>query len=222
MDSVKAICSCNGKQEDDLVLAIREKPLERWGFWTWTFVILFVLVTTGGALPFVTGWVMGRYWLDPTYRCQHCEAEIEKTEFRAETKGSTAHKSVESAETDPAISNSEKTTDTKEESQMIYCWGCSNEIHETATSCPHCGANQGQSSQEKDVKYESYGDVPFYRKSWFVAVSFFLIPIVMVLVLITGDAYYVRDGKLKSWDVGGRIGGVLLSSFYMWALIHNG
>lgn len=26
---------------------------------------------------------------------------------------------------------------------MIYCRGCGKEIHETALSCPHCGAPQG-------------------------------------------------------------------------------
>lgn len=26
---------------------------------------------------------------------------------------------------------------------MVYCRGCGKEIHETAQSCPHCGATQG-------------------------------------------------------------------------------
>ncbi|MFL7172470.1 zinc-ribbon domain-containing protein, partial [Escherichia coli] len=25
-------------------------------------------------------------------------------------------------------------------SSMVYCRGCGKEIHETAKSCPHCGA----------------------------------------------------------------------------------
>lgn len=28
-------------------------------------------------------------------------------------------------------------------SSMVYCRGCSKEIHETARSCPHCGAQNG-------------------------------------------------------------------------------
>lgn len=26
---------------------------------------------------------------------------------------------------------------------MVFCRGCGKQIHETATSCPHCGALQG-------------------------------------------------------------------------------
>ncbi len=26
---------------------------------------------------------------------------------------------------------------------MVFCRGCAKEIHETAASCPHCGAPQG-------------------------------------------------------------------------------
>lgn len=28
-------------------------------------------------------------------------------------------------------------------SSMVYCRGCGKEIHETARSCPHCGAQNG-------------------------------------------------------------------------------
>jgi len=29
---------------------------------------------------------------------------------------------------------------------MVYCRGCGKEIHETAQTCPHCGAQQGKSN----------------------------------------------------------------------------
>ncbi|MCV5084492.1 zinc-ribbon domain-containing protein, partial [Escherichia coli] len=30
-------------------------------------------------------------------------------------------------------------------SSMVYCRGCGKEIHETAKSCPHCGATNASS-----------------------------------------------------------------------------
>lgn len=33
---------------------------------------------------------------------------------------------------------------------MVYCRGCAKEIHESATTCPHCGAVQ-QASASGDV-----------------------------------------------------------------------
>jgi hypothetical protein len=29
---------------------------------------------------------------------------------------------------------------------MVFCRGCAKEIHESAVSCPHCGASQGLAS----------------------------------------------------------------------------
>ena len=82
MDTIAAICKCKSLSENNLVVAVREKPLENWGFFIWTFNILMLLVTLGGWFPFAFGWVMGRYWLSPTYRCQHCSSEIPKHQFR--------------------------------------------------------------------------------------------------------------------------------------------
>jgi len=43
---------------------------------------------------------------------------------------------------------------------MVFCRGCGKEIHETAPSCPHCGALQG------DVKVSWSGVVPDGIKGW--------------------------------------------------------
>jgi len=83
MDAVKAICKCKQLSETEPVLAIKEKPLESWGFFTWIITIILVVVTAGGWLPFVIGWVLGSYFLAPTYRCQYCKSNIDKDQFRA-------------------------------------------------------------------------------------------------------------------------------------------
>lgn len=83
MDAVKAICRCKKLSEAEPVLAIKEKPLESWGFFTWIITIVLVVATAGGWLPIVIGWVLGGYFLAPTYRCQYCKSNIEKKQFRA-------------------------------------------------------------------------------------------------------------------------------------------
>jgi len=37
-------------------------------------------------------------------------------------------------------------------SNMVFCRGCGKEIHESAVSCPHCGAAQGAPSKEVKSK----------------------------------------------------------------------
>lgn len=34
---------------------------------------------------------------------------------------------------------------------MMYCWGCGKQIHETAPTCPNCGALQGGTGQSGSV-----------------------------------------------------------------------
>jgi hypothetical protein len=42
---------------------------------------------------------------------------------------------------------------------MVFCRGCGKEIHETAPTCPHCGAPQA-------LKSTQYGEVPDGVKGW--------------------------------------------------------
>ena len=44
---------------------------------------------------------------------------------------------------------------------MVHCRGCGQQIHETAPTCPHCGAPQGLSGQSG-----MDGDVPVGVKGW--------------------------------------------------------
>lgn len=42
---------------------------------------------------------------------------------------------------------------------MVFCRGCGKEIHETAPTCPHCGAPQG-------IARSADGDIPAGVKGW--------------------------------------------------------
>ena len=82
MDAINAVCECRGRNEADLVLGIRKKPTEGWGAFKWLGLGCLLIATGGTLLPFIFGWVMLPYWLDPTYLCQHCGSEIEKQDYR--------------------------------------------------------------------------------------------------------------------------------------------
>lgn len=82
MDIVKATCKCKHNSEKELVVAIREKPLERWGCLAWLFNLFLLFVTWGGWFPFIAGWVLGKYFLMPAYRCQFCNTKLSREQFR--------------------------------------------------------------------------------------------------------------------------------------------
>jgi uncharacterized membrane protein YvbJ len=88
---------------------------------------------------------------------------------------------------------------------MVFCRGCGKEIHETAHTCPQCGAPQGNLTSMKNPPYSSYDEVPVYRKNWFaILCSFIFFPAVIIL-LLTGDIYYESKGQLKIYSKGAKM-----------------
>lgn len=55
---------------------------------------------------------------------------------------------------------------------MVFCRGCGKEIHESAVTCPHCGAPQGRSvstnTESGSLKYV----LPVGRSGWAVAAGY--------------------------------------------------
>jgi hypothetical protein len=56
---------------------------------------------------------------------------------------------------------------------MIFCRGCGKEIHESASTCPHCGApqkvqNLASDSNSSGLKYI----IPIGRSGWAVAAGY--------------------------------------------------
>jgi len=82
METIHAVCECKDLSEDEIVVAIHKKPLDDWGFWSWTINIILLIVTVGGWFPFLAGWVLGDYFLSPTYKCQFCGKKIDKKNYR--------------------------------------------------------------------------------------------------------------------------------------------
>ncbi len=82
MNQVRAICECRDKSETDLVVGVREEPLSKWGCVTWGFVVLGVLITAGGCLPLLGGFMLVGYLFFPKYGCQFCGRRISPNQFR--------------------------------------------------------------------------------------------------------------------------------------------
>lgn len=98
----------------------------------------------------------------------------------------------------------------------IFCRGCGKQIHASAPACPACGApqavpatkgsvQQGAAVKQGKIVYASYDQVPWYRKNWFaIACALLFSPALMVL-LLTGDIYYLQKGQLKTYSKGVKI-----------------
>jgi type IV pilus assembly protein PilA len=86
---------------------------------------------------------------------------------------------------------------------MIYCRGCGKQIHETAPTCPHCGAPQSTASGSG--QYTSYDQVPWYRKNWFAILCAFVFIPGLLFALVSGDVYYERKGELRTYNIGAKI-----------------
>ena len=82
---------------------------------------------------------------------------------------------------------------------IVFCRGCGKEIHETAVTCPSCGAPQSTpvAPEKGKAVYTSYDQVPWYRKEWFTWLCFFICTPALAVLLLTGESYYTRKGQLN-------------------------
>lgn len=83
---------------------------------------------------------------------------------------------------------------------MVFCRGCGKEIHESAATCPHCGAPQGKSAGGKSkvtagvlaLLLGGFGIHKFYLGAWgwgIIYILFVLTFIPAILALIEGIRY---------------------------------
>ena len=95
---------------------------------------------------------------------------------------------------------------------MVFCRGCGKEIHETAPSCPMCGAIQSGPSQQKSDrgigKLIGWGFV-WTCVFWFVAIFF--------VGFFAGMA-----NPENAHDAGAKIGSSLSGPFFVLALLLSG
>ncbi len=60
-------------------------------------------------------------------------------------------------------------------------------------------------SDNSDGKYSSYSEVPWYRRQWTFWIMYFTISPVALGILIFGDIYYMKKGKVVSFGMANRI-----------------
>jgi hypothetical protein len=59
-------------------------------------------------------------------------------------------------------------------------------------------SNQGRES------FSSYSQVPWYRKNWFVIVCALIFAPGLLVVLLSGDVYYEKEGQLRIYSIGAK------------------
>ncbi len=86
---------------------------------------------------------------------------------------------------------------------MVHCRGCGKEIHESAQTCPSCGAPQVVAS--KAVAITSYDQVPWFRKNWGSILLWLVFAPAFIVIAFTGEIYHQQKGELKTMSKTSKI-----------------
>lgn len=105
---------------------------------------------------------------------------------------------------------------------FVHCRGCATQIHETAISCPKCGAPQNIAAapstpthKPAPKDFSDYAQVPWFRKRWFVICCLLIITPVAGIIAATGDLYYSQKGEVKVFPKSAKIVFILLSVIWV-------
>ncbi len=108
---------------------------------------------------------------------------------------------------------------------FVHCRGCGIEIHETAPTCPKCGAPQllatSPATRKSVDAFESvgaYSQVPWYRRRWFVILGLLTISPIAGLVALTGDVCYDAKGVVKKLPKNFKVSLLIVSLYYFYTL----
>lgn len=93
---------------------------------------------------------------------------------------------------------------------FVHCRGCGHQIHETAATCPKCGAPQQLSGAPSALASTSqvpatYGEVPWFRRRWFLILSLLLVSPAAAVIAWTGQVYYLAGGTVKPFPPNTKI-----------------
>ncbi|MEL7159075.1 MAG: hypothetical protein AAFN30_21125, partial [Actinomycetota bacterium] len=56
----------------------------------------------------------------------------------------------------------------------------------------------GQDDDEPASEYQSYDEVPWYRKQWFIVVTFLIFIPALLIIVLSGDVYQKSRGRLAA------------------------
>lgn len=108
---------------------------------------------------------------------------------------------------------------------LVFCRGCAHQIHETASSCPKCGAPQVNLAKSAATTptpaltppIHNYAQVPWYRKRWFAGLCIVLFVPAYLLIAFTGNVYFEKNGELKTISKNEKF--IVLGIFLIWILV---
>jgi hypothetical protein len=110
---------------------------------------------------------------------------------------------------------------------FVHCRGCGAQIHETAPTCPKCGAPQLLAAEPATATValapssppSAYSQVPWYRRRWFLIICILTVAPVVGVVALTGKMFYLSKGTVKTFPEGFKLVAVLLSIGYVISVI---
>jgi hypothetical protein len=111
-------------------------------------------------------------------------------------------------------------------SSFVHCRGCGVQIHETAPTCPKCGAPQNlvaapgatAAGTSTAAARSAYSQVPWFRRRWFLIVSLLTIAPIAGAVALTGGMYYDARGGVKMFQKNIKTGVIVISLYYLYTL----
>lgn len=90
---------------------------------------------------------------------------------------------------------------------FVHCRGCGEKIHESAPTCPKCGAPQGSATavslptlaaaKGASGPVSAYSAVPWFRRRWFIILCLLSVSPIAGVLSLTGPLYFLSKSEVK-------------------------
>ena len=90
---------------------------------------------------------------------------------------------------------------------FVHCRGCGEKIHESAPTCPKCGAPQAlptavslptlAASNGAGGPASAYGAVPWFRRRWLIILCLLTVSPIAGVLSLTGPLYFLSKSEVK-------------------------
>lgn len=104
---------------------------------------------------------------------------------------------------------------------FVHCRGCGHQIHETAPTCPKCGAPQvtaTASAAPSAAAPGPYGSIPWFRQRWALVCMFLVFPPAAVVIAWSGEIYYLVGTTIKTFPKSAKIVMTVITALLLIAL----
>lgn len=108
---------------------------------------------------------------------------------------------------------------------FVHCRGCGHQIHETAATCPKCGAPQAIATQAPPATRASpglppgpYGSIPWFRQRWALVCIFLVFPPAAVVIAWSGEIYYLVGTTVKTFPKSVKVVMTIMTALLLIAL----